>query len=68
MTVITAKVLNIMPNQLLVRQRNTGQVILVHSPAAMRFRAAQIVQICYNGIMTRSLPPQITAERIVILL
>ncbi len=59
-----ASVRQIRPNSLLVRDRATGQSVLVHTRMTRCFRVGDIVSILYNGIMTRSLPPQITAIRI----
>ena len=42
----------------------SDQRVLVHTPDACCFRAGQRVCITYSGAMTRSDPPQITAESI----
>ena len=62
---MTATVLNVRQDGLLVRNQRTGQEVQVHTRLARRFRRGDRVLIVYNGIMTMSLPPQITATRIV---
>ena len=42
-----------------------GRDVVVHTPCAGRFCVGDRVRIGYNGIMTMSLPPQISAECIV---
>ena len=49
---------------LLVRDCGTNQEVLVRSDYSCRFRAGETVCIYYNGVMTRSIPPQITATSI----
>ena len=49
---------------LLVCDQETGQQVRVSSPQAGCFHAGDQVCIRYNGSMTMSMPPQITAERI----
>ena len=39
----------------------TNQEVLVHSNCACRFHVGDRVCIHYNGVMTRSIPPQTTA-------
>ncbi len=51
-------------DSLLVRDRATGQDVVVHTGNTRCFGAGDLVAIVYNGVMTRSLPPQITARRI----
>ena len=50
--------------ELLVRDLDTDQEVLVHSPKARCFSAGDHVCITYDGIMTRSIPPQINADSI----
>lgn len=49
---------------LLVRDSFTSQDVIAHTNCAQRFFRGDMVRIWYNGIMTRSLPPQINAIRI----
>ena len=51
-------------NNLLVFDHAMSQNVVVHTPDACRFRVGNFVCIEYNGIMTRSIPPQITAKNI----
>lgn len=60
-----ATVLRIQKGDLLVRDHRNAQEVIVHTRFARRFRVGDRVLIFYNGIMTMSLPPQITAGRIV---
>ncbi len=57
-----AYVLRVQRNRLVVRDRNTRQEVIVHTPNTRRFRAGDYVCIYYNGVMTRSIPPQIHAQ------
>lgn len=61
---ITATVLEVEPRGLLVQDRSNGQEIFVNSNMAQRFSPGNIVRITYNGPMTTSIPPQITARSI----
>ena len=61
---MTARVLRVCPCELLVCDMCTSQEVLVHTPQACCFQKGQRVCITYNGAMTNSLPPQITAESI----
>lgn len=55
-----ATVLEVNPDSLLVRD-NSGQEILVYTRNAQQFTPGDFVRIIYNGAMTLSLPPQISA-------
>ena len=57
-----AAVLRVCPCQLLVCDHDTSQEVLVHTPKACCFSVGEQICIEYNGIMTRSIPPQITAD------
>lgn len=46
---------------LLVCDHKTSQEVLVHTPKASCFCVGDRVCIKFNGIMTMSIPPQITA-------
>lgn len=56
-----ATVRAVQPETLLVFDRATRQDVLVHTRSTRCFREGDRVSILYNGVMTRSLPPQITA-------
>ena len=64
MTTMIATVLEVRPDNLLVRDRRTSQEVLVHTSFARRFRPGDVVHILFSGAMTMSIPPQITAIRI----
>ena len=42
----------------------TGTVLLIGTTCACRFCPGERVCVCYNGVMTRSIPPQINAMSI----
>ena len=54
----------IVRNDAFTQEGVTSQQVLVHTPDACCFRAGERVCITYSGAMTRSDPPQITAESI----
>lgn len=64
MTAITGTVLLIGDGFLVLQSDQDGQEIMVNTPWACRFCPGDRVCVCYNGIMTRSLPPQINASSI----
>ncbi len=59
-----AVILTVSCDSLLVFDRRTRQRVHVSFPGACRFSAGDLVCIRYNGVMTRSIPPQITADSI----
>lgn len=59
--IMNATVIQTNPRNLLVRDLETGDEISVHFPNASRFAAGNHVSITFDGKMTRSIPPQITA-------
>ena len=61
---LRACVLRVCPCELLVCSLCTGQQVLVHTPEACCFHAGERVCVTYDGAMTHSLPPQITAQRV----
>lgn len=65
MATMIATVQEVQQDKLLVRDRRIAQDVIVRTPLACRFRTGDIVRILYSGAMTRSIPPQITAIRIV---
>lgn len=56
-----ATVLQVYGCELLVRDLTTSQEIIVHTMLASCFAVGENVSISYNGAMTLSIPPQITA-------
>ncbi|MDR1753747.1 MAG: hypothetical protein LBR74_02430, partial [Eubacterium sp.] len=60
---MTATILNVNSNSLLVRDSSNNQEVLVFYTSE-NLRPDDKVKITYNGLMTRSFPPQITADYI----
>ena len=58
---MTAQVLDVQACALLVCDCCDEREVLVHTPDACRFCPGDCVCIRYDGSMTRSVPPQITA-------
>lgn len=56
-----ASVLDVQWGRLLVLDLLTRQRVIVNTPDARFFRPGDLVQIWYSGVMTNSIPPQITA-------
>lgn len=65
--IMQAAVIEVQRGRLLVLDLETRQRVIVHTPNAHRFRPGNLVRIRYNGMMTNSLPPQITAQGITVL-
>lgn len=61
---LNACVLRVCRCNLLVCDLCTSQEVFVHTPEACCFRVGDHVSIEYSGIMTMSIPPQISATRI----
>ncbi len=59
---MAASVKEVRCHSLIVRNVRTAEEIVVHTNDSFRFFCGDIVCIRYNGIMTRSIPPQITAS------
>ena len=59
-----ARVLQIRDCDLLVCDCRSRQEVLVHTSNACQFQVGDQICIRYNGIMTMSLPPQISATDI----
>lgn len=59
--IMTATVLEVQNNRLLVRDSSNGQEVLVNTRCANRFSRGNFIRIRFNGITTLSIPPQITA-------
>lgn len=51
-------------DRLIVFDFDTRQRVIVNTPIARQFRTGNIVRIQYNGVMTASIPPQISAFNI----
>lgn len=64
MTTMHAVVRQVGCDHLLVCNCETNQEVLVYTDSACCFRPCDHVCICFNGVMTMSIPPQITAESI----
>ena len=60
-TTMCAEILCVQDSSLLVCDRCTQQKVLVHTDQACCFSRGELVRIQYSGMMTMSLPPQITA-------
>jgi len=58
---IDATVLEVYNDRLLVRDLSNNQEIMVYSRDARSFSPGNIIRIIFNGQMTLSIPPQITA-------
>ena len=59
-----ARILEVRCGDLLVCDLQTNQEVVVHTPNSCRFRTGDHICIHYNGAMTMSIPPQISADRI----
>ncbi len=59
-----ATVQEVRQRNLLVRDRTTGQEVIVNTNYARCFSVGDRISIFYNGAMTASIPPQISAIRI----
>ena len=62
--VMFATVLEVNCSNLLVKEFPNEQEVIVNTSWACRFNVGENVKIVYNGAMTASLPPQISARRI----
>lgn len=65
--IIYAEVLETGQNQILVRDSSTNQETAVNLRNGCNFSVGDTVQIVYNGIMTMSIPPQISPMRITVI-
>lgn len=61
---MNATVISIDPRGLLVRDSATGQEVFVNFNNPNAFSPGDLIRISYNGMMTRSIPPQISATSI----
>jgi len=62
--VMIATVLSVQRSNLLVFDFSNRQQVQVNTNDAFLFRLGDLVRIRYNGAMTMSIPPQISAIRI----
>ena len=62
-----AQVLEVFCDALLVCNLSTCQQVRVNTPDACCYQVGQCLCITYNGVMTTSLPPQISATSIQVL-
>lgn len=65
MEIMRAIVIEVQWQRLLVLDLDARQQVLVNTPDARYFAPGDFVRIWFSGAMTRSIPPQITAIRIV---
>lgn len=61
---MSAVVVSVQSGSLLVIDFSTRQQVRVNTREASRFRPGDILRIRYNGAMTMSVPPQISATSI----
>ena len=61
-TTMRAQVVEVQEDALLVCDQSTGQQVQVHTSCAHCYAACDHICIHYNGVMTASLPPQISAQ------
>ena len=61
-TTMRAQVIEVQEDALLVCDQSTGQQVQVHTSCAHCYAAGDHICIHYNGVMTASLPPQISAD------
>ena len=63
--IMQAIVIEVQWGRLLVLDLDTRQQVIVNTSEFRRFRTGDLVNIWYNGVMTKSIPPQITALGII---
>ena len=61
-TTMRAVVCQVQEGSLLVCSQDTGQQVRVHTSCAHCYAAGDHICIHYNGVMTASIPPQISAQ------
>ena len=61
-TTMRAQVVEVQEDALLVCDQSTGQQVQVHTSCAHCYAAGDHICIHYNGAMTNSIPPQISAD------
>ncbi len=62
--IMCATVLEVNNDSLLVHDMKTEQDVIVNTSCTCRVNVNDRVKIIYNGIMTNSLPPQISSRKI----
>lgn len=62
--IMQAVVIEVQWERLLVLDLDTRQNVIVNTPNAGWFRPGNLIRIWYNGVMTNSIPPQISALNI----
>lgn len=62
--IMIATIREVWTSRLLVRDHATGQEVMVNTDCTKCLSTGDRVGIWYNGVMTKSLPPQISAIRI----
>lgn len=67
MAIMQGIVIEVRRDHLLVRDVGRRQRVIVHTSKARQFRPGDRVWILYSGAMTMSIPPQITALKIIAL-
>jgi len=67
MVTMRANVLGVHNDRLVVFDHEMSQEVIVHTPQAHHFCVGDYILIQYSGIMTRSIPPQISATGISII-
>lgn len=65
--IMFAKVLQTERNRLLVSDLSNGQEVAVNAQCGCKFFDGEYIQIAYNGIMTMSIPPQISSQKIMVI-
>ena len=63
-TSLVGRVLEVNDGWLLVCDQSTCQQVRVNTPCASCYRVGERLRICYDGVMTASIPPQISASKI----
>lgn len=59
--IMKATVVQVNPGNLFVNDSETGDDVMVHFQTAGQFSVGDNIKITYNGKITRSIPPQISA-------
>lgn len=67
MAIMQGVVIETYRDHLHVRDVGKRQRVIVHTSKANQFRPGERILIFYSGAMTMSIPPQITASKIIML-
>ena len=65
--IMQAVVIEVQWNRLLVLDLDTRQRVIVNTPNARFYQPGALIRIWYNGAMTNSIPPQISALGITVM-